>query len=1344
MSENLKDNAFNQKLNYLGLFSLLTCFCIAFIILIQWMLYRRLIFIFDSSYIPMQPVTSFTFILLCLNIFVMMQMPRNRVAQLISNILYVCICIIISFKLFKFFTHTKLDFQIIFNADPFLLGRLTFGKMSPITALSFLISSLSLYFLNKGHIRLIKISGSLITASIGINSVVLIGYLFRTPILNSSEIYGDRITPIAFLTAVCFILLGIAIITKIGGACFPLKPMTGPSTRARLLRAFVPLIFGFVFLDGIAYSFLPVYLHFNPAIIPALIALLFIATASTVIYRVANKIGSSIDRAEAERIDSEERLKESEARFRTLTEANFEGIIIHEQGHILDSNQAFADMFGYEISEVIGKSVHLFAAPESHEIVAKNIKSGYALPYEAIGLRKDGTTFPGELIGKILPYQKRMVRVASVRDISLNKLAEESLRESEQRYRLMFENNPAPMWVYDVNTLKFLDVNNALIKYYGYSKSEFLDMTIQDIHAEEDVALALLINKMSKNTEGINLTGEWKLKSKDGKILYTEIVSHAFKFQNANAKLVIANDITDRKNAEARLIQSEKWFRALVERSSDVYIILNQKGNVTYTAPSTLQVLGYQQNEYVSSSSFSYLHPEDEAAAKNLFSDILQTPGVPFLSTYRSKHKQGHWVWMEAVAINLLDDPNINGILINARDVTDKKRIEAEASLMQKLLDAIRLADNLSEALNIVLKELCTYAGWKLGEAWLRTSDGSQSYKRVAAWNYPDTVLADLASKSGEFVLSEASVLGEVWTSGKVAVLKELKAHPNFERHFLGKEAGIQSGLFFPVLSANKVVAVLDFFMDNFSDDDAKILQTITTIAIQLGLEIQRKTVTDRLKFQATILQHIGDGVITVDLNGIIVFWNQGATNIYGYQPEEVIGQSLSILYPEKSRNHFDEEVRFILKEGSYFGVRKLVHKDGTLKYVEVKITAFINESGQVTGLIGIQKDITEKRRFDEALKLSEDRFTKVFDSSPIGISIATLKDNKYINVNSAFVKITGLTKEEILGKRMDEISTFKDYINALSTRKANVISLQENGVSNKEIKLIAINGSARYLQVFSQVIMVEGEACSLSMINDISNLKKAETDLLDSEGRFQILFDEAPLAIAIFREGKIEFVNKAFLELFEYNDNGELKDKYFTSLFGEEVEEFLNDKILENQDVVKNVPVFYDITGYRKDQSSFPIHLSIASMALPDGMASIAYIQDVTDRAEAIQLLEASQGSLSSLIGNLPGLVYRCRNEMTRSFEFVSEGAFDLIGYSPSDILINKEIAFKDLLVDNDLEKVWEELQKAVKSNSSYTLKYKIRTKEGAILKVIDKGSLTKLMDGRIILEGLISKDSE
>lgn len=172
-------------------------------------------------------------------------------------------------------------------------------------------------------------------------------------------------------------------------------------------------------------------------------------------------------------------------------------------------------------------------------------------------------------------------------DITERRRAEEELRQSEKRYRLLFKNNPLPMWVYDVETLRFLAVNDTAIDDYGYSNDEFLSMTILDIRPPEDIPT--LRDRLSEMNHELSMSTAWRHQRKDGSIFDVEITSHVLNFAGRNARLVLATDITERRQIEeiqvrraahialradisAALAESESTLRSLLEKCAEALV----------------------------------------------------------------------------------------------------------------------------------------------------------------------------------------------------------------------------------------------------------------------------------------------------------------------------------------------------------------------------------------------------------------------------------------------------------------------------------------------------------------------------------------------------------------------------------------------------------------------------------------------------------------------------------------------------------------------------------------------------------------------------------------------------
>jgi PAS domain S-box-containing protein len=202
-------------------------------------------------------------------------------------------------------------------------------------------------------------------------------------------------------------------------------------------------------------------------------------------------------------------LKESEERFRILSNASFEGVIIHEKFKIIDVNKAFIELTGYSRRELIGKNAFLLLPKESQEKVRKNVEINYAKPYEVTITKKDGTPLTTEMFGKQMPYKDRDVRVVSVRDVTQQKLAE---KEKLQREKLQ--------GVLELAGAACHELNQPLQAISGYAEIALMNLSGNEFLSESLEIITQQIERMSNITSKLQNITQYETKSYlDGKII---------------------------------------------------------------------------------------------------------------------------------------------------------------------------------------------------------------------------------------------------------------------------------------------------------------------------------------------------------------------------------------------------------------------------------------------------------------------------------------------------------------------------------------------------------------------------------------------------------------------------------------------------------------------------------------------------------------------------------------------------------------------------------------------------------------------------------------------------------
>ncbi len=279
---------------------------------------------------------------------------------------------------------------------------------------------------------------------------------------------------------------------------------------------------------------------------------------------------------------------------------------------------------------------------------------------------------------------KALYFMTAAADVTERKRAELALRASEEKYHYMFANNPQAMWIYDLETLAFLEVNDAAILRYGYTKEEFLSMTLKEIRPKEDISALL---KDVEQTQGTyNPGGQWRHLKKNGELMHVEIVSHSITFQGRDARHVMVHDITERKRGESALRASEVRYRRLFEAARDGILILDaETGAVVDVNPFLIEMLGYPREEFLGKKLWELGFFKDIAANQENFEELQRNDYIRY-EDLPLETADGRRMQVEFVSnVYLVDDRKV--IQCNIRDISERKRAEEELRETVRILN---------------------------------------------------------------------------------------------------------------------------------------------------------------------------------------------------------------------------------------------------------------------------------------------------------------------------------------------------------------------------------------------------------------------------------------------------------------------------------------------------------------------------------------------------------------------------------------------------------------------------------------------------------------------------------
>jgi PAS domain S-box-containing protein len=450
-------------------------------------------------------------------------------------------------------------------------------------------------------------------------------------------------------------------------------------------------------------------------------------------------------------------------------------------------------------------------------------------------------------------------------------------------------------------------------------------------------------------------------------------------------------------------------YQALLQNSTDMVFLLDETSEIRFAGPSCLRILGYTPEELVGRGCFALMHPEDQVSTRREMNALIGEAGGSRTSEFRLLAKDGSWHWIEGVGTNLLSDPSIRAIVINSRDITERKRAEIERQVFFEVIHALNVTPNLDELLARVHASLkkVVYADNCYVALYEKQTEMFQFHFFMDKFD-----AAPPAQKAGR------SCTAYVFRSGKPLLMSK----PIFEKlvaegelELFGTPAPAWLGV--PLRTPSATIGVL--VVQHYTNQNAyneRDLALLNSIGGQIALAIERKQAEDTLRKQQTENEIIFNSapymIFYKDTRNRILRANRPAAQSVGLDVSEVEGRSAYDLFPSEAVRYHQDDLDVVRTGQPKLAILQPYRlPSGEVRLVRCDKIPYRDPAGEIVGIVVFSTDVTERQRAEDSMRRSELNYRSVVQGAPYGICRVS-QHGRLFNVNPAMVLMLGYESE--------------------------------------------------------------------------------------------------------------------------------------------------------------------------------------------------------------------------------------------------------------------------------------------------------------------------------------------
>ncbi len=783
---------------------------------------------------------------------------------------------------------------------------------------------------------------------------------------------------------------------------------------------------------------------------------------------------------------AEKALRESEERFKRLSDITSEAIAIHDKGKILEVNKGFVKLFGYNENETIGMSAAQLAAPESIDLVMANILSRNENPYEVVGIRKDGSKFMAEVTGKTIVFKDREARVTVMRDITAYKTAEKLLVESEKKYRTLIENMPKEYFFFSYNGEgKLLFLSPTFSGILGHDPNEFMSNYASFVtHNPQNPDVQKHIQ--AANEGKLHQPFKVEIFRKNGTKCWLEVIETPVLDEKGKVIAVegLARDITESLMAEEMLRESQERLSNFMNSATEMFALFDENFILLEINKAGMDLLGKKREELLGKN-IKELAPDVELSGRLAkYKEVLLTGKPCHIEDYVFKTNS-----TESILITNAFKVG-HGIGIVSVDITTRKK--AEDQILESEKNYKNLVESSPDGILIIVDEKIEFAN-PMALSLL-------GYKSIGQLNSLNTVLMP------EFIKLSEERRG-LAMKGNDVPFAEIKV-----KRSTGEVLEVDSKQIGITYKGKKAVLVVLHDLSQVKQLSREKLRAeiAEETAQQLKREVAERLKVEKLlvesqKYTSKLIESSLDMICASDTEGIITEFNSAGLKSFGYAPQEIIGKHFSMLYANPG--HQEKVNKELLgKEGSFRGEITNIRKNGEVFISFLSASVLLDEEGKVFGFMGVSRDVTEFKKAEIELKESEEKYRDLFENASDLIQSVDPAGN-ILYVNKSWLSTLGYTLEELKDLKIFDflhpdgmehcLALFEKIFMGVKVPEVEIIYKTKNG------KKVIASGKVSVKAVDGKIVSTRG------IFRDVTESKKAQELIIKSLQEKEVLLKE-------------------------------------------------------------------------------------------------------------------------------------------------------------------------------------------------------------------------------------------